>query len=199
MLDLTKRGAWFGDPEFKQQIVDLMHEHRRQDRLAQGVYREFGFDEHGNDRPETLENFKGCAIGCLITSKLGIEINRFSGEWQGWWREVEREFNIPALVAQTIDRHFESQYFDDAAIFAVASIEAIPVGANLNEVADQLEHVHWHLGQLNERWNPYRTAEQYSCEDCSESIRLQRDHELFLKALSNAPLMTAARALILAG
>lgn len=187
MLDPTKRGAWFGDPAFKQEIVDLMREHRRRDRFIQGEYWKF------QDHDKTLDNFKGCAIGCLLQSKAqGFSV---ASVWNGrWHREVEQEFNIPHEVAWQIDVHFEGcNGFEEAGEFAVASIEAIPVGANLNEVVDQLRHFGWHTGSDN-----YASSGS-SCEDCVHSLQLKRDRDVFLKELSNAPIMPAARALILAG
>lgn len=187
MIDVKQRGAWFGDPEFKDTIVALMHEHRAKDRFMQGAYRQFG-DEEGDNAPWTLENFRGCAIGCLVTSKRGL--NFIDGG--DWHLAVEEEFNIPFAVAWNIDCLFEAHpTFEEAGTFAVASVEAIPVGANLNELTAQLGHANWH-----------GTQEDYSssgCPDCILTHQLRTNAELFLKELSNAPLMPAARAVILAG
>jgi len=198
MLDPRKRGAWYGDPEFKAIIMAQMLEHRKKDRFIKGSYRDFGGDGDGYDAlVQTMDNFKGCAIGCLVTSKLGLNLDRTLPAWEGWHRLVEKEFNIPARVAKQIDFLFESQpSFADAAIFAVASVDAIPVGANLEELVTRLDHAAWHEGGF---YRPYRPVDMYECLDCQDSARLHHESDVFLKELSNAPLMPAARALILAG
>lgn len=191
MLALKDRGAWFGDPVFKAEVVDKMHEHRAQDRFIQGSYGKF---DQGS-----LENFRGCAIGCLVTTKVGTTLpERYERGWPGYHTLVEVEFNIPATVAMRIDYLFESTYtFQGAAQFAVESIESIAVGANLNELAAQLDHLGWHRGHYHTGGCTYEDF--VCCHDCDHANNVGSDHKLFLKELSNAPLMPAARALILAG
>lgn len=186
MIDVKQRGAWFGDPEFKAQIMEKMLDHRAKDRFYQTAYREFVGEG------ETLENFRGCAIGCLLTSKLGLQVG-YDANWRGWHWGVEDEFNIPRMIARRIDSHFEECSFDEAAEFAVDSIDAIAVGANLNELVAQIEHASWHADEAVTQF------EIDKCKDCKLSWELRDNRELFLKELSNAPLMPAARAVILAG
>ena len=120
------KGAWHGDPELKAEVMARMLAHRAADTIIQGLYQQVA--------PELATGYKGCLVGCTlplqpILSPLGPDPYPPDGNWHG---EVQRLYGIPYYVAEVLDHAFESlTRFDDAAGFAVDSIEAIPVGADL--------------------------------------------------------------------
>jgi hypothetical protein len=135
--------AWHGSQELKDRIVARMHQHRADDAIVQGVYQHL-------DIALPL-GYRGCAIGCLldrqpvesITGSRCIGCGEpecdgcISDPDDGWHEEVERQFGIPRFVAERIDNVFESfEGHARAADFAVAAVEAIPVGADLTGVQD---------------------------------------------------------------
>lgn len=123
LIDVGK-GAWHGDPELKAQVVARMREHREKDEIIQGVYQ-----EHGDG-----DSYRGCLIGCTLPRVAGMTYNERQGF--DWHEKVEQEYGIPRGVASILDSLFEDQEdFESAAAFAVESIEAIPVGADLSELA----------------------------------------------------------------
>jgi len=187
MIELKDRGAWFGDPLLKERTVALMKRHRELDHFLQGDYQTL--------RSPSGIGFKGCAVGCLVeTSELGWVDNsnlmlRYDGDDSGavaWHLAVQEQFGIPAPVAAAIDGLFEHQDdFEAAGDFAVAVVEAIPVGADLSAISAISNHTcDWYAG-----W----------CETCSAIDKWHDDSDLFIKDLANAPLVPAARALILVG
>lgn len=126
------KGAWHGDPALKAEVLARMVKHRQEDEIIKGHYRIHDLD--------TASGYKGCLIGCTLPEKMEYSL-RYSGryaEWpsEGWHRRVESLYGIPEGVAWLLDDTFEGQgTFDEAAEFAVASIEAIPVGADLRPLA----------------------------------------------------------------
>lgn len=116
--------AWFGDPDLKARVVAKMKQHRVKDEFIQGVYQSRIIDGSNT--------WKGCAIGCTLPHIL----KDMMGERDNWHKRVQDEYGINHVVAEMIDSVFEAQYgLEKAGDFAVAVIEAIPVGADLTEVA----------------------------------------------------------------
>lgn len=124
------RGAWFGDPDIKEAVLAKLKEHRAQDEITQGLYQGFGFNHETRDT-----SFRGCALGCMLPPRP--HLRAYHLKTAPVYRlvhssEVELRFGIDEGVARRIDTTFESQdTFEAAANFAVASVEVIPVGANL--------------------------------------------------------------------
>lgn len=117
--------AWHGDRELRDRIVQRMREHRKADSFIRGEYQLI-------DESYPL-GYRGCAIGCLLEPGADPE----GDPCERWWIQVEDQFGIHRDVAEAIDSIFESyRYSDDASDFAVDVIEAIPVGADLTEVAE---------------------------------------------------------------
>lgn len=127
--------AWHSDPDLKARVVAKMKQHRAQDEFIQGDYQ---VDYASSDETAT---YKGCAIGCTLPYISREERARRSctegrPEDFDWHQEIEKEYGIPKLVARLIDNIFEAQEgFEEAGDFAVAVIEAIPVGADLSGIA----------------------------------------------------------------
>ena len=155
--------AWWGDPDLKARVVAKMKQHRAQDEFIQGDYqRTYG--------PDEAATYKGCAIGCTLPylsreemkRRADPETNEFN-----WHKEVENEYGISRTVARLIDNAFEAHDdFESAGDFAVAVIEAIPVGADLSGIAC----VNQTCGQ---------------CLDCTTYVEEHPDQ--FIELLAKAP------------
>jgi hypothetical protein len=117
----TKPLAWLGDPGLKEEVVLRMKEHRAEDSIVQGHYQTYA--------PEMATQYKGCLLGCTLP-QMGVD----SDQSVRWHYEVEGRYGIPVPVACLLEDLFENMDFDEAAEFAVESIEAIPVGADLTAV-----------------------------------------------------------------
>ena len=125
--------AWHGDPELKARIVARMHQHRKDDAFVQGAYQYL-------DGALPL-GYRGCAIGCLLDPQRGDKPRAEGYSTNAWHDEARRQFGIPTDVSDLIDTTFEDfATYDDnharASDFAVAVIEAIPVGADLTGVSE---------------------------------------------------------------
>lgn len=171
-------GAWFGNPQIKAAVLEKLRVHRAQDEFIQGSYQARTWA----GAPAALPTYRGCALGCMVpirvtTIKEDAEIpfyllNAFDDEME-YNEEVEMRFGIDRDVAALIDATFELQPdFRAAGDFAVASVEAIPVGADLLGVYDSLE------------W-----ARQVRRDSSPEQVGLYT--ERVLAALHNAPMVVA--------
>jgi len=117
--------AWHSDPDLKTEVVARMKAHRADDSIIQGLYQQID--------PDLASGYRGCLIGCTLPK-------RPADHDSGWHREVEALYGIPDSIGHLLDRIFENLPTEDGqhALFAVASIEAIPVGADLSLVASRL-------------------------------------------------------------
>ncbi|MEV4319761.1 hypothetical protein [Actinocrispum sp. NPDC049592] len=86
--------------------------------------------------------FQGGFHVCLTVRRLAQERNVAIGELLAdggtavrWLDQTERLWGIPQGVGALLDRCFERVPAGEAAEFAVAAVEAIPVGADLDQVA----------------------------------------------------------------
>ena len=94
--------SFHGDPKIKEFYLTRIRQHAANDEIIHGTYWEQG---------------RGCAIGCVIHSADHTA--------------YEDELGIPEWLARLEDQLFEGQSNGDAKQFAVAFLEAIPVGVNL--------------------------------------------------------------------
>jgi len=126
--------AWHNSPDLKTQVVDRLRQHRAADEIVHGVYQELD--------PDTASGYRGCAIGCTLPAQPSYNVDGIDQitPGQGWHAQVEAEYGIPATIAHLIDGIFEALPTDrgEHADFAVAVIEAIPVGADLSLVSSRL-------------------------------------------------------------
>jgi hypothetical protein len=112
-----------------------MLQHRVEDGIIQGEFQKYA--------PGVASQYKGCLIGCTLP--MGTVIDRVTccdecSARDGnkrivdveWHEEVQRLYGIPIALNHLLDGLFESLPADKAAWFAVSTIEAIPVGGNLN-------------------------------------------------------------------
>ena len=107
--------AFHADPKIKATYLNRVLAHRAADEIVQGTY---------------WENGRGCAVGCTIHSS-----NHSA---------YEKELGIPRKLARLQDRIFEGLPLSEAKDFPQAFLDAIPVGADLNQVADKF--IFWLLG-----------------------------------------------------
>jgi hypothetical protein len=125
--------AWYSNPDLKAEVMERLRAHRAEDSIVQGLYQQTD--------PEAATGYRGCCIGCTLP-KLSVEeryhLDRESEDTGrgGWWVRIERQYGIDYWVANLIDRVFESQQDQAAGAFAVAVVNAIPVGADLTAVFD---------------------------------------------------------------
>lgn len=117
--------AWHGRPELKDEVLARMIQHRANDEIIRGDYQRID--------PELASGYKGCAIGCSLPAQPGGKEPR-----EGWHGRVQAEYGIRAVVAGLIDDIFESLPHGEHAAFAVDSLQAPPVGADLSRVAARL-------------------------------------------------------------
>src|SRR5882724_1668551 len=131
---MTKILAWHSDPALKAEAVAAMTRHRKADEFIRGNYLAIS--------SETAAGFRGCFHGCLTTEKLaadkGTQLAKFiaQGGPINWHEEGERLWGIPVRLGALLDRLFESLP-EGWAEFAVASVEAMPVGVDLDAAVDR--------------------------------------------------------------
>lgn len=127
--------AWHDDPALKAEVMARLRQHREQDTIVQGVYQRLD--------PAKALGYRGCAIGCTLPAQAVQEREHracdccqptMNDPAAGWHGEVEDLYGIDQEIAETIDDIFESLPTSACAAFAVEVVDAIPVGANLNDV-----------------------------------------------------------------
>lgn len=130
---MTEIRAWHNNPDLKAEVVARLHAHRAADEIVQSIYQY-------ND-PAAASGYRGCVIGCTLPFLDDIALDLNAAQW---WQRIEEEYGIDREIASAIDHTFEAQEsFEAAAAFAVAVIEAIPVGADLGPVVDKWRYA-WH-------------------------------------------------------
>jgi len=112
--------AWHNNPELKAEVLARMIAHREADEIVQGYYQ---------NAADTASGYNGCLIGCTLPHLTSQQ--RFV---TGWHERVAQDYAIPTGVGFLLDCIFEGLPRGAHAAFAVDSIEAIPVGADLGQV-----------------------------------------------------------------
>lgn len=100
--------AFHNDPKIKQKYVDRVLEHMRLDHLVKGV----GWESNGE--------VKGCAIGCTLEKYEH--------------KAYEYELGIPIWLAYLEDKLFEGMSWQDAKDWPYKFLDAINVGADLEQI-----------------------------------------------------------------
>lgn len=131
---IEKPLAWLSDPDLKEEVLLRMKQHRAEDSIIQGKYQVYA--------PELATKYKGCLLGCTLPMQPyvvpgGRPSWEIDHDYFSWHMEVEKSYGIPYTVAHLMESVFEALPFGKAAQFAVDSIEAIPVGADLSGVMDR--------------------------------------------------------------
>lgn len=141
--------AWHSDPDLKAEALMRMKTHQVQDEITQGYY-------FSQTDAKIGSGFKGCFHGCLTSDKY-MQENKLSrkkfnrmldamdldarGDQSDWYhRQGELIWGIPEDLGGLLDVTFESiDGPEEAAMFAVESIEAMAVGADLTGVVQALD------------------------------------------------------------
>jgi hypothetical protein len=113
--------SYNNDPKVKAEAVQKIRLHKEAETLVQNTYR----DELG----------RGCWINCL--SGNGNDVDYLS-----------EQYGIPELITRLIECFFEELPTDEARVFAVEAMEAIPVGVDLLNA--WAPYAHWLMGALLE-------------------------------------------------
>lgn len=113
--------AFHGDESLKQQLVEMIKWHEKQDKIVQGKY---GI-KYGRG---FTEDFRGCAVGCAINSLR--KIKRVKAD-AGSFREYSEMVGIPFWVIRVEECIFEMLPRGKAKLFPLAFTEAIKVGSDL--------------------------------------------------------------------
>jgi len=137
--------AWHNNPALKAEVLARMLQHRYEDSIIQGSYQEYA--------PEVASQYRGCLIGCTLPmGTVTVHSDAiFVGpgeaiqqEWKeikdiDWHPMVEELYGISQPVNALWERIFEWLPVEKAPWFAVATIEATPVGADMDLVEMRLE------------------------------------------------------------
>lgn len=112
--------SYHNDSNLKRLVIAEMKKHQEQDRMIKGNY---GMHEKGE--------FKGCAIACAINSVnkvLGKDYDTKSHE------ALSESLGIPVWLFKVQDSFFECLPNRFCTRFAIAFLESIPIGVDLEPV-----------------------------------------------------------------
>jgi hypothetical protein len=136
--------AWHNSPELKAEVLARMLQHRVEDSIVQGQWQEFA--------PELASQYRGCLIGCTLPKNKVLVVEPGCGVencncaavktiamYDNPIKEVETQYGILLSIGRLVERVFEALPVEKAAWFAVAFIEAVPVGVDLEPVSDVIE------------------------------------------------------------
>lgn len=131
----TNIRAWHSDPALKSDAITRMRAHAEADEIIGGVYL--------NIDPGTPGGYRACHIGCLVveldeTTREAIAAGREAEPDDGWHAAAERLLGLPQRYSHLFEGIFEALPDAERSGFAVALTEAIPVGANLDRVVDEM-------------------------------------------------------------
>ena len=150
---MSDRGAWHGDQALKDRIVELLLEDQRLNRYEQGTYLR-PWNRYNQYRETAEQAFRGCHIGCLmmahkratqytreeLSNVVSLESMAVAAEAKAadWHYAMPAALGIPEWLAHLWDSTFESVPPQHAAQFAVHSLQALPVGADIRPLRAQL-------------------------------------------------------------
>ena len=128
--------TWLASPELKDAAVAEIRGHRAAGTLVRR-----------RDQPVRAEadgRFQGGLHVCLTARRLAADravpvaqLLADGGEDVDWLDESNRLWAIPRIAGALLDRCFEQEPAAEAGDFAVAAVQAIPVGANLDLLGAQ--------------------------------------------------------------
>jgi hypothetical protein len=128
--------TWLASPELKDAAVAEIRGHRAAGTLVRRRDQPVRADADGR--------FQGGFHVCLTARRLaaarGVPVPQLlvgGGEDVDWLDESNRLWGIPRIVGALLDRCFEQEPAAEAGDFAVAAVEAIPVGADLEPIGAQ--------------------------------------------------------------
>jgi hypothetical protein len=115
--------AYKNDEKLKEDFVNEIKWHEKQDKFIKGTYSE-----------GTGDNFKGCAVGCSIKSLNKLNGTRLQTTNH---KAYEKYLGLPEWLARLEDTIFEGLPTQDAKKWTLKFSKAIPVGADLKPVKYQ--------------------------------------------------------------
>lgn len=131
-MEMTmKNMAWLSDPDLKEKVLLKMKQHRVEDSIIQGEYQSYD--------PDLASKYRGCLLGCTLPMQVSSRRRAVDSRWH---EGVRRLYGIPVKLAYTMEAIFESLPQEDCADFAVDSIQAIPVGADLTWVMKEWDKLY---------------------------------------------------------
>src|SRR5437899_1195851 len=126
--------AWHNDPNLKTRIMIALHEDQNRDRYIRGNYASLMDGQ-----------WRGCHIGCLVMASTRATNHDATGQLvddieheMSWHAKAEELYGIPRALAYLWDRVYEGIPGNEAPAFAVASVDAVPVGADLSLVTSHV-------------------------------------------------------------
>lgn len=131
----TNIRAWHSDPALKFDAITRVRAHAEADAIIQGDYIWLDSTAPGG--------YRACHIGCLVveldeTTREAIAAGREAAPDDGWHAAAERLLGLPQRYSHLFEDIFEALPAAERSVFAVALTEAIPVGADLERVVDEM-------------------------------------------------------------
>jgi hypothetical protein len=165
--------AWHNNPNLKTEATARLRAHRAEDSIVKGLYQLLD--------PDLASGYRGCAIGCTLPPQAPFDpggTDKPGPPEGGWHGEVERLYGIPRPIARLIDGLFENLPTDgdQHAEFAVAVIDAVPVGADLSLVISRF--------LLDVLADPECGARQYTVEDSRQREAVDAVVSLYRRKLA---------------
>lgn len=128
--------AWHGDPDLKENTILRMKDHAEQDRFIRGTYMALE-----GEYDELTSEWGGCLHGCLTAENLAVEKKVSMVEFYlrhepdvNWHAETQRFFGIDQSIGSALDHAYEKEWDTPSADVAIQLLEAIPVGADLDNI-----------------------------------------------------------------
>lgn len=127
--------AFHNDPALRANAIARMRAHADADEIVGGVY--LSID------PGAPGGYRACHIGCLVaeldeTTREAIAAGREAEPDDGWHAAAERLLGLPQRYSRLFEGIFEPLPAAERSSFAVALTEAIPAGADLERVVDEM-------------------------------------------------------------
>src|ERR1700752_2874013 len=109
------------DPALKEMLLVRIAAHEEADAIQKGAYDEWNGEVHR------------CAVGCSLR-----DLSDRIAAPHDWHAEMERVLGVPVWLAALEDRVFESLPDEDAKTWPRRFSEALPIGSDLDGLADRL-------------------------------------------------------------
>src|ERR1700677_1110689 len=121
MTTETEVITFHGDPKLKRKLLARITAHEKADAIAQGTYETWNGGVHR------------CAVGCSLR-----DLTDKDNQPTDWHQTMEDVLGVPVWLASLEDRVFEGMTSDDAKGWPKRFSKALPVGVNLDGLADRL-------------------------------------------------------------
>ena len=137
-MSITSIRAFHNDLQLRADAIARMRAHADADAIIGGAYIKVD--------PTAPGGYRGCFIGCIVaeldrTLYAGIFAGLPEYELElegGWYAAAARLAGLPERWTRLAEGIFEALPADEGSEFAVALLEAVPVGADLDRVVDAM-------------------------------------------------------------